>query len=341
MRSSRLLAILLMLQARGRLTARELARHFEVSVRTILRDVDALSAAGVPVYADRGRAGGIALLDSFKTRLTGFTPEEASTLMVTGLHHVVQALGLGEQASRAQSKLMASLSGAAGDRAVTVATRFHLDPIGWYQAPESLTILPQLADAVWETRWLDLVYESWHQTRAHKVLPLGLVMKGGLWYLVGQAGKTVRTYRVASIKDLQVGDTIGQRPAKFDLASFWQSARQDFLWRRQAIGVVIKVTPHGLRLLRDFLPEHFATLTAAGKAGKDGSMEGPIRIESLDFGCNEILRLGGEVEVIEPHFVREAVAALAQSIATRHATALPAKVASARAPRKGHPRTLP
>src|ERR1700742_1025470 len=150
MQASRLLSILLLLQSRGRMTAQALAREFEVSVRPIYRDVDQLSAAGVPVYADRGRAGGFQLLDGYRTKLTGLTPSEAEALFLSGLPGPAADLGLGDAMAQAQLKLLAALPGREG--AGHVAARFHLDPVGWFRGAERTDLLPALAEAVWTAR---------------------------------------------------------------------------------------------------------------------------------------------------------------------------------------------
>src|SRR5574338_1215164 len=159
MRASRLLSILILLQMRGRMSAEALAAEFEVSVRTIYRDIDQLSAAGVPVYAERGRSGGFQLLDGYRTRLTGFTPAEADALLLAGVGGAAADLGIGAELAQAQLKLLASLPPDSGASAQRVATRFHLDPINWYTRSEPLDLLPSLAAAVWRDQRIRIRYE--------------------------------------------------------------------------------------------------------------------------------------------------------------------------------------
>ena len=223
MRASRLLLILIMLQLRGRATAEALAEEFDVSIRTIYRDIDQLSAAGVPVYAERGRAGGFALLEGYRTRLTGLTQSEAEALFLAGAGGAATQLGLGAEAAAAQLKLLASLPPDAGASAQRVAARFHLDPVQWYARSETVDVLPSLASAVWRDRCIRIRYESWKDVVTREAEPLGLVLKGGVWYLVaivkGGAGVEPRTYRVANIQSLEVLGTSVQAPSTFQPAT--------------------------------------------------------------------------------------------------------------------------
>jgi predicted DNA-binding transcriptional regulator YafY len=277
-----LLSILILLQLRGRLTAETLAREFEVSVRTIYRDIDQLSAAGVPVYAERGRAGGLALLDGYRTRLTGLTAAESDALVLTGVGPAGAALGIGPELAAAQLKLLASLPPEAGARAQRVAARFHLDPGNWYRPAEALDGLPALASAVWDERRIRVRYDSWKEVVTRDLDPLGLVLKAGAWYLVAAADGQPRTYRVAAILALEVLDAPVRRPARFDLAAYWTQWSADFEARMFSGSAKIRVSPQGLRVLRRLSPAAAAALDADHRpAQPDGWIEGEIPIESL------------------------------------------------------------
>ena len=243
MRASRLLSILILLQMRGRLSAETLAQEFEVSVRTIYRDIDQLSAAGVPVYAERGRAGGFALLDGYRTRLTGFTPAEADALLLVGVGGAAGDLGIGAEAAAAQLKLLASLPPDSGASAQRVASRFHLDPINWYSRAESIEILPALAAAVWSEQRIRIRYESWTDIVSRDVDPLGLVLKAGIWYLVAAVKRQPRTYRVSNIRELERLGAQAKRPARFDLGRYWTAWAKDFEARLLKERAVVKLSP--------------------------------------------------------------------------------------------------
>ena len=238
MRASRLLSIMMLLQARGRLSAETLAEELEVSVRTIYRDIDQLSAAGVPVYADIGRNGGFALLDGWRTRLTGLTAPEARALFLSGLPGPASELGLGDEVAAAELKLLAALPADWQTEATRMSSRFHLDPRGWFSTGPRPEFLKAVAEAVWSEKRILIRYDSWTQVSERVVEPLGLVLKGGIWYLVAQREHGMRTYRLSQIQALAMTGESFVRPADFDLPKHWQELdgelRARGLYRRGA-----------------------------------------------------------------------------------------------------------
>jgi len=194
-RASRLLSLLLLLQNRGQMTGPALAAELEVSVRTVYRDVESLSAAGVPVYADRGPSGGYRLLDGYRTRLTGMTSDEAESLFLAGMPGPAAELGLGGALAAAQLKLTAALPAELRDRVGRVSERFHLDAPGWFRDAEDTSFLADIASAVWRDRRIAVRYRRWgNETVERELDPLGLVLKAGVWYLVARrADPSTRT----------------------------------------------------------------------------------------------------------------------------------------------------
>lgn len=306
MRSSRLLSILLLLQTRGRMTAQALAEIFEVSIRTIYRDIDQLSAAGVPVYADRGRTGGFQLLDRFQTRLTGLTPGEAEALFLTGLPGPAAELGLHEALAAAQLKLLAALPGERRTDATRVASRFHLDFSEWYRRREATEHLPELAAALWNDAIIRVRYESWTATREQQLEPLGLVLKGGTWYLVARARAKIRTYRVSNIKTLAVTGERFTRPQDFDLAAHWTQSTHDLEARLYRGTATLNLSPEGMKRLAE-LASVVAERAArtAGPADAAGWVRAEIPIESVEHAARELLKLGPEAEVLAPTELRQ------------------------------------
>jgi predicted DNA-binding transcriptional regulator YafY len=320
MRASRLLSILMMLQTRGRLSAETLAAEFEVSVRTIYRDIDQLSAAGVPVYAERGREGGFELHEGYRTRLTGLTMAEAEALLLAGAGGAAAELGVGAEAAAAQLKVLASLPAEAGANAQRVASRFHLDPAPWYARIEPLEILPTLAGAVWRDQRVRIRYESWKDTVARDVAPLGLVVKAGVWYLVALSKGEARTYRVSNIRGLAVTGKTFVRPARFSLARHWAEASLAFEARLLRARAKVRVSAEGRRLLRDNYPAASQAVVAKSrKARPEGWVVAEIPVESVEQSARQLLRLGAEVEVLGPPALRAAVAAEARRVAGMYA----------------------
>ena len=185
---SRLISLVLLLQSRETMTAAELARELEVSERTVYRDVVALSAAGVPVYADRGRAGGYRLLGGYRTRLTGLTRDEAEALFLTGLPGPAGDMGLADAVASAELKVLAALPPSLRDAPARTGQRFHLDVPGWFRESTPPRWLTELARAVWRDRVVELRYRRGDREVTRRVEPYGLVLKSGTWYLVGRVG---------------------------------------------------------------------------------------------------------------------------------------------------------
>jgi predicted DNA-binding transcriptional regulator YafY len=317
MRASRLLSIQMLLQMRGRVSASVLAREFEVSVRTIYRDVDALSASGVPVYAEPGRNGGVALHEGFRTRLTGLTPGEAAALPLAGLAGTAKDLGIASDAAAAHLKMLASLPADAGAKAQRMAQRFHLDPIPWYHRAEEIECLPALAAAVWQEKRIAIAYESWNGNVSRRLDPLGLVQKGGVWYLVAAARAKVRTYRVSNIRELEVLDVAATRTARFDLARYWSTWSADFEARLMRGRASIRISAEGCRILRAVAPAAAALVAATQQPVEPaGWVEAEIPIEDGDYSARQLLRLGSEVEVLAPEALRMALEREAKAVWT-------------------------
>jgi predicted DNA-binding transcriptional regulator YafY len=293
----------MLLQTRGRMTAPDLARELEVSIRTIYRDIDQLSAAGIPVTAERGRGGGFELLNGFRTQLTGLTQPEAEALMLAGLPGPAAELGLADRMASAQLKLMAALP--AGMRAERVASRFHLDLAGWFRATEPAALLPSLASAVWNERYLKIRYRQGADSNETKIGPLGLVLKAGVWYLVAQRGASCRTYRAANILAAEVLDEPFARPRGFDLAAHWTRSSREYELGNYRGHAVVRLSARG-RALISLLGPYVAAAVAktAEPPDEQGWQRCTIPVESGDYGIRELLRLGEDLEVLAPAALR-------------------------------------
>ncbi|MER7417927.1 YafY family protein [Micromonospora peucetia] len=322
MRAARLISLVLLLQARETMTAAELARKLEVSERTVYRDVLALSAAGVPVYADRGRAGGYRLLGGYRTRLTGLTRDEAEALFLAGLPGPAGDMGLADAVASAELKVLAALPPTLRDAPARTGQRFHLDVPGWFREVGPPPWLTELAGAVWRDRVVELRYRRGDREVTRDVRPYGLVLKNGVWYLVGRVGNDVRTYRVDRVTGVEVGGETFDRDERFDLAGHWREQAEAFqrgVLREQA---TVRLSPAGLRQLRHLADAPFAYDEAVAAAdGPDGQgwVVTRLPIESVDVAYHQLLGLGPEAEVLDPPELRARLAEAAERMARRYA----------------------
>ena len=321
MRASRLLTIMMLLQTRGRMSAEALAEELEVSVRTVYRDIDQLTISGVPVYADVGRNGGFALLDGWRTRLTGLTPSEAQAMFLAGLPGPARELGLGDNMQQAELKLLAALPPDWQAEAKRMSSRFHLDPGGWFQPGYIHQHLKAVADAVWSETRISIRYESWTRTSDREIEPLGLVLKGGIWYVVAQTepGK-VRTFRLSGIVALLVLEEHFQRPRDFDLSDYWAEATVQFEKDIYVGTARVRASELGLKRLKEISQTVKEAVEAAVIApDQDGWAELVIPIEEVAWATREMRRVGSEIEVLDPPELRARIAEEARKMAALYA----------------------
>lgn len=318
-RSSRLLAILLRLQEHGPATATELAGALEVSPRTVYRDVAALQAAGVPLWTQPGRGGGIHLLDGWRTRLDGLTGEEAAALFLAGAPDAAGALGLSALAVTAQEKLLATLPPDLRARASLVRQRFHLDAPGWFHDDEATPHLSAVASAVWDGRPLTICYRGRAGSHDIDVDPLGLVLKAGTWYLVAAGGTQVRTYRVGRIGAAIVRDGVVDRDPGFDLAAWWSAAGERFAARFRTFTCTVRVTHVGLTILRHVIEPASGVVTVVDDPADGGWITVEVATEALGVAADQLCALGGRVEVVDPPALRALLADVGRRLAANNA----------------------
>ena len=305
MKADRLLSALLTLQAHGRLTAGELARRLEVSVRTVHRDMEALSASGVPVFALRGAHGGWQLDEDWRTRVPGLDEAELRALLMAQ-PRVVGDPRLARAAERALDKLMAALPASLREQATSIRQRLHVDPTGWNGVPEKLTMLPIVQDAVARDRKLSIRYRPHGREQVDRVVdPLGLVAKGGTWYLVARTPDGYRTYRVSRIEDATVLDKPALRPADFDLAAYWRASTEE-LRRKPRYRATLRLEPGAagsLKTWRTTSPDPPAEADASGWVTLH------VDFEDEEQARFFVLGLAPRVDVIAPETLSERVAA--------------------------------
>ena len=319
------MAMLLYLQATPRATAATLARHLEVSVRTVYRDVAALQSAGVPLWTETGPGGGIRLLEGWRTRLDGLTGDEAGALFLSGARSAASELGLGAVLTAAESKVLTTLPPELRSRAGRMRERFHLDAPGWFHRPDAVEWLAPIADAVWTERRLDVQYRRGDGTVTRRLDPLGLVSKAGTWYLVARVGEgeagEIRTYRVGRVAAVTVLDERFTRPDGFDLTEWWARSSAEFDRSLLRFACRLRLSPQALRLLPHVTDTAAAQRAIDGAAAPDdeGWREVDLEGESAEVLTTQLLGLGAGVEVLEPSSMRAALHDVAGAMVARNA----------------------
>lgn len=343
MRAARLIKMVLLLQARPAMTAAELARELEVSERTVTRDAQALSEAGIPVYADRGRAGGYRLIGGYRTRLTGLDRSEAEALFLSGVPGALREMGLADAASAARLKVSAALPPSVRDASRSAAQRFHLDAPAWFAERNPPALLPPIADAVWDNRRITARYRR-HGHEVRRTLdPYGLVLKAGVWYLCARVapgdGDTTateprtqpdpeprtepgpeavfRVYRIDRFTAVEQREERFVRGEDFTLPDFWAEHAARFARSILRTSCVLRLTPEGARRLPGVTERVSATeaLAAAGPPDEAGRVTLTLDVESLEVAYDQLLCLGVQVEVLGPAELRERFASTARSMA--------------------------
>ena len=324
MRADRLLSLLMLLQARGKITAQKLAKELEVSVRTVYRDIDALSAAGVPVYAERGPGGGCALIDGYRTSLTGLTRDEVQALFMLSVPAALDELGASHKLKAALHKLTAALPATSRSDEERVRQRIHLDWAGGDQPEEPVPYLQTMRQAVWEDRKLYFTYRL--QVGPHSeqfewlVDPYGLVAQAGVWHLIYAKEDQIRVHRVSRVLDVHITDEYFERPADLNLAAFWKTWRTEHQENRPHYPVTARVSP----ALIHYLPQHFGErirdeIAQARPPDAEGWTTLTLPFETIWDARERILGFGRAVEVLEPEALRKSVIDFATQIVAFYA----------------------
>lgn len=318
MRADRLLSILLLLQTKGRTTAAELARRLEVSERTIYRDLDALSAAGIPVYAERGPNGGLALDEGYRTDLTGLTEWEAASLMASRTADPLSDLGLSQSLEGAILKLAASLPRLQREGVERIRQRIHLDSAGWFQFEEPVPHLRTLQEALWQERRLRLLYRRSDGGWVKRLVdPYGLAAKAGIWYLVGMTLHKIVIYRVSRIQEAEITHGRFTYPPNFNLATFWQEWSSKFQASLGHYEVTLRVAPDSTPALQTAFGERVHDLLAhASRPDEHSWCTIRVPFQSFDQARSLIMGLGTKVEVLHPAALRHAILEQATQLLT-------------------------
>ncbi len=315
MKASRLLSMLLILQGTERRSARALAMELEVSERTVYRDVDALSAAGVPVYAERGALGGIALAAGYRRALTQFGDEEIRALFISGSNPLVD-LGLGVERERALEKLSGALSDVQRKAAAKSRGRIHLDQRRWNQADQPQEHLAVLRRAVWDDRRVVLQYRDREAKITERAIdPLGLVAKAGVWYLVARSGAEYRTFRAERILGVSAAETTFERPRDFDLDVYWRNWIANLEEGARRVPVVVSVDADAL----DAVMRYWEARVLSEPSGDTVTVR--VVFPNEDLALQQLIAWGTRARLVEPLALRDELLARARSIVEHYAAA--------------------
>lgn len=299
MRVQRLLSILMELQVRRRVTARDLAKKLEVSERTILRDMDALSGSSIPVYAQRGFRGGWSLLEEYQTKLTGLSPQEIESLFASRTTKFMADLGLKKTAEAAWTKVQAALPANVRRQAEFVRQRVLIDVRGWRSPAESISSLPVLLDALWHDRRVRFMYERVFGEASERVVdPLGLVARGSAWYLIANRESELRTYRVSRIRNLEILEAAAQRPTDFDLADYWERSLAEFREKLPQYRATFLAKPAVMRWIR------YRGWRLEEERPEGALVRVRLRFDSEEEALQFSVSFGADVKVLEPMELR-------------------------------------
>ncbi|MBS1811394.1 MAG: YafY family transcriptional regulator [Acidobacteria bacterium] len=313
MRADRLISILLLLQIHRRLTSHELAERLEVSERTIHRDMEALSIAGIPVMAERGTGGGWSLIEGYRSNLTGLSEAEVQALFLSRPAGLLADLGLDKASEAGLIKLQASLPLPHQRDATFAQERIHVDLTGWNNAKEAVPLLPMLFEAVWNERRLQITYNRGDCDPVERLVdPLGLVAKGSAWYLVANVEGSLRSYRISRIQSASILPERCQRPATFDLVAYWKQSAVEFKEKFPRYAVTLRVHPDFVSHL--YLIGRFSRVEKVEEPAADGWRKAVIVFQVEEMAVEGLLGLGANIEILEPVELREQIIEQAKNI---------------------------
>jgi predicted DNA-binding transcriptional regulator YafY len=319
MRADRLLSLMMLLQTRRQMTAEELAAELEVSKRTIYRDIDALSIAGVPVYANCGPGGGYALLDSYRTTLTGLNEDEIRALFMLTIPGPLSDLGVSQQLKAAILKLTSAFTGDHYEHAAYLRQRLHLDAASWFQTDEPTPHLKTIQAAAWQDRQLVLAHRRHNNTvRERTISPYGLVAKASIWYLVAATDQGMRVYRVSRIESVQMTQTHFTRPQDFDLPQFWTDWVIDYNASLPKYPVTLRIGPDLIPVLPYIFGDEIQSLIEQAQPDAAGWRVMDYTFERLEEAQSYVLGMGASVDVIAPAELRINVLKLATEVVAHY-----------------------
>ncbi|KOR87709.1 helix-turn-helix transcriptional regulator [Paenibacillus solani] len=312
MRADRLLSIMLMLQNGGKKSTRYLAEQLEVSERTIIRDMESLSSAGIPVYAERGSLGGWVLEENYRTNLTGMTHDELISLLVTSHSPLIGDLGIRKHFDAAYQKLLASSPRSIRQDAEMIREKIHIDGAGWHSYRETHPYLTVLQEALWLDRITRIQYMKGEELVERIIHPLGLVAKRSTWYVVAESQGELRTYRVSRIVDAVMTEEAFERPADFNLADYWEESLARFMQNLPQYPAQVRMT---VNLTERLQRERYVKILRCDIDNpQSGWISADLEFNTLESATAILLSIGAEIKVIAPQELREHVSTAAKAI---------------------------
>ena len=312
MRADRLLSIILLLQTRGKMTAKTLAEELEVSRRTILRDINALSYSGVPVYSEGGHGGGFSLAEEYRTTLTGLNTLEVQSLFVSSNNEALRDVGLGDAGERLLLKLLAALPNTQHSTADHIRQRLMIDPTWWWYDASLSPFWDDIQKAVYEDRLIEVEYENFDGKISQRLLaPYSLICKSSVWYLLAERDKELRTYRVTRIHSVRLLDQSFSRRPDFDLPTYWHTRAQSMENLPSEYGCVLRIHPERISLIKWLMPGRWEVIN---DANDQGWMTISLKMDSDLLAKMLVFGLVGFVEVVEPKELKDAVVAKARDV---------------------------
>ncbi|MBT2217484.1 YafY family transcriptional regulator [Virgibacillus dakarensis] len=313
MRADRLINIMILLQNRGKMTAKELANELEVSARTILRDMDALSNAGIPIVSDRGKEGGWRLLDNFRSKLSGLNIDDIKSLFLFPSGKLLEDLGLNIQALDTRQKLLAIIPGTFRDEAQAIWERIYIDSSTWRQSKEKEHAFKTVQQAVWESKKLKIYYEQADGEQKERLIePLGLVAKGNRWYLVASRNGELRNYRVSRIHTAKVENETFKRPLHFNLAKYWEQSKVEFIQNLPKYDVQVEI--HTEIIKRINFTGKFVQVIQTENPNGDKWIPATLRFNDKQEAIEFILGFANKIKVISPKGLQNEVVSSAMSV---------------------------
>lgn len=319
MRADRLISMILLLQGRKRMTAKELSEELEVCIRTIYRDIDALSLAGIPVYAVEGPGGGYSLVENYRTSLNGLSRQEIEAFFMLAIPGALEDLGIAKQLKSTILKLSSAFPALFSSSSEYVKNRLYLDPSRWFENHHPSSFMKILQEAVWKDKRMEMLYKKTSSAgKSITVSPYALVAKNGVWYLVAESDRGMRVYRVSRIIEMNLLDAGFTRNSDFDLEIFWKHWVEQYRQILPEYRVRMEVDEKKLLQLGRITSSDFLDAVKSGVKNGRGNRIVEYVFERMEEARMYLLGLGDAVTILDPHELKTELIALVSKISKNY-----------------------